>query len=468
MEYLYEQELVSNILDEDVIIVMDTNVWLDLYSLAPATIELIIKNIENKKDLFWLPNQVFIEFNRHVGKSRDTALNRYEDLKSSTCGNLNDTINSLSTEINKLENKGNTEAMSICKEVVNSLKKQMKVIGIEIDKINSEYVKETECINKKNDIILNLVNLLHENSDTGGFDVIELMNIYEEGEKRYKYKISPGYTDESKKNKVESESQFLLRKYGDLILWKEILKKVYRKKTNLIFVQNERKSDWWDKREPDSKNIPRILREEFKDSTVEQSRFIMIDFEEFIYHYGNKFDMPERSIQKITLKLKYNKALIDYLEVNKKMVVEEYISDKFQDSYYDNLFCNELSDISFFGGSIESIEDFTIDSINIINSEVIHDNSYDLRYIESEIEIECTAYITEYVNKYVVHSGRIKVKFNFALTMNYLLNISSIDLEYKDAIELQDTSIGRIEIFNIENDGFDVDECGDEDLFRER
>jgi len=469
MDYLYDKELVSAILDDDVIIVMDTNVWLDLYTLAPSTIKLIIDSIEMNNGLFWMPNQVFVEFNRHVGKSRDIALNRYKDLKNSTCQILNNAINSINVEMNKLKNKGNTDAIPVYDGVISNLSNQIKDIVSQIYKIDSEYIKETECINKENDIISNLVNFLHEHSVTLGFNVTELIEIYEEGEKRYKYKVSPGYTDESKKEKSETEPQFLLRKYGDLILWKEVLRKVKNQQTSLIFVQNERKSDWWDKRESDNKNIPRVLKEEFGDAALEGTRFLMIDFEEFIYHYGNKFEMPDTSIQQITLKLKYQKALTDYLEANKNSLVEEHLLDNYQDCDYKNPLCYQLNDLSFFGGSVDSVDDFYIDNINIIKSEVIDDdNDYDLRSIESKAELECTAYITEYVNKYVYHNGRIKVKLAFDLIMDYFLNISSVDLECKDAIEINDTSIDNIEILSINSNEFDIDVCVDEDLFRDR
>lgn len=468
MDYLYDKELVSAILDSDVYIVMDTNVWLDLYTLAPSTIKLIIDSMEMNNGLFWMPNQVFVEFNRHVGKSRDTALGRYKDLKNSTCQILNSAINNINGEINKLKNKGNTEAIPVYDGVISNLNNQMEDIASKIDEIDNEYIKETECINKQNDIISNLVSLLHENSGTLGFNIKELMEIYEEGEKRYKYKISPGYTDESKKEKSETEPQFLLRKYGDLILWKEILKKVKNEQTSLIFVQNEKKSDWWDKREHDSKNIPRVLKEEFRDAASEGSSFLMIDFEEFIYHYGNKFEMPDTSIQQITLKLKYKKALTDYLEANKNMLAEEHLLSHYQDCDYNNPLCHALNDLSFFGGSVDSLEDFTIDNINIVKSEIVDDGDYDLRSLESEVELECTAFITEYINKHVYHNGRVKIKLAFDLKVDFFLNISSVDLEYKDAIEINDTNIDNIEILNIYNNDFDIDFCVDEDLFRDR
>lgn len=467
MEHLYNEGVLEEVLNENVIIIMDTNVWLDLYNLSPATIKLIVNSIEENEKLFWMPNQVFIEFNRHVVKNRDGALNRYKNLKKSMCDTLNNAISNINTQTSMLKNKGNIEAITVCDDIIKQLKEQINTIGEEIEKINEKYIKETECISKDNDIIESLINFLYQNRDSAEFSIKELMDIYEEGEKRYKYKIPPGYTDQNKKETGESESQFLLRKYGDLILWKEILRKISNSNLNLIFVENERKSDWWDKKESDNTNIPRVLKEEFKVSNHGDYKFLMIDFEEFIYHYGNQFNLPDTSIQEITMKLKYHRSLIEYLEENKRKLAEEYIREEYEDSY-SNIFCDELSELGFFGGSVDNIEDFIIDNINIINSELIEDDTYDIRSIENEVEMECTAYITSYINKYVYHSGRIKVKFCFDFRMEYLLDISNRDLKCEHAIELNDTYVDGIYILNASEDEFDIDVCVDEDIFRDR
>ena len=67
----------------------------------------------------------------------------------------------------------------------------------------------------------------------------EIYQFCEEGEKRYKAdpQIPPGFKDAKNKDGV--------RKYSDLIMWKEILRYVKTNDTNVIFVTDDVKSDWW-------------------------------------------------------------------------------------------------------------------------------------------------------------------------------------------------------------------------------
>jgi hypothetical protein len=76
--------------------------------------------------------------------------------------------------------------------------------------------------------------------------------LYKEGEERYKVKRPPGYLDKDKglgKNERESHMYnglVLSKKYGDLIVWKQILR--YVKNENIkhvIFVTDDSDEDWW-------------------------------------------------------------------------------------------------------------------------------------------------------------------------------------------------------------------------------
>lgn len=468
MEYLYDTDTMNEILNANPIIIMDTNAWLDLYTFPPSLIKLIIDIIDENIDLFWLPNQVFIEFNRNVSQQRERALNRYTNSKKATCHILNDAKNKINAEMNKLINKENTEANSIYLPVISELDNQIKFIKEKIDEVNVNYTSQTSIIDKNNDndIILNLINKLHENSNAKAFTVMQLINIYEEGETRYKYNISPGYTDKGKKGLSESLSQYNMRKYGDLILWKEILNKIHDQKIDLIFIQNEKKSDWWDQRESDK--LPRILKEEFNQATLDNSNFIMIDFEEFIYHYGNKNNISDTSLKNILAKLEYRKNLLTYLDNNKEEFLETLIQEKYETWDYNNPLINEISELSFYGGSVESVDDLAIDNINIISSEMNYDEYEDLCYLESNIELSCSASICEYVSKYVYHSGTIELTCSFDFNLCCLLNISDTALEYNDAIETQDIDLDNLKIKDINNDNLDIDICVDEDIFRDR
>lgn len=85
----------------------------------------------------------------------------------------------------------------------------------------------------------------------------EKLKIEQEGEKRYAGKIPPGYKDSKK---VEN-------RFGDLLVWKEIIGYAKSKKVDIIFVTHDQKEDWWNI--INGKTIgPRIeLRKEFYEET---------------------------------------------------------------------------------------------------------------------------------------------------------------------------------------------------------
>ena len=62
------------------------------------------------------------------------------------------------------------------------------------------------------------------------------MAICKEGAFRYANQIPPGYKD--------AETKEGIRQYGDLIIWKEILRYASQKKCDVIFVTNDAKPDW--------------------------------------------------------------------------------------------------------------------------------------------------------------------------------------------------------------------------------
>src|SRR5205807_1363558 len=62
--------------------------------------------------------------------------------------------------------------------------------------------------------------------------------IRKEGEDRYAKKIPPGFEDAKKASEGGD-------KFGDLIIWKEMIEKAKTDQRPIIFVTDDGKSDWW-------------------------------------------------------------------------------------------------------------------------------------------------------------------------------------------------------------------------------
>lgn len=74
----------------------------------------------------------------------------------------------------------------------------------------------------------------------------KMKELEKQAEERFKNAIPPGYKDYNKKtgNKFY-DGVVIQNKYGDLILWKQLLDFAKIENTSIIFLTDERKEDWW-------------------------------------------------------------------------------------------------------------------------------------------------------------------------------------------------------------------------------
>jgi hypothetical protein len=151
-----------------------------------------------------------------------------------------------------------------------------------LNKVFKDVNKEVEdsikkyCDLLKDDPIYDELSEIFQNKISNPFTEEILTEIYSEGKERFEKKIPPGYEDE--KNKKGD------RKYGDLVLWKQIIEKAKESKKPIIFITDERKTDWWWKIK-DGRNMgPRqeLAEEIMREANVE---FHMYSSERFL-SYG--------------------------------------------------------------------------------------------------------------------------------------------------------------------------------------
>ena len=245
---------------ENATFVFDTNFLLDLYRVSRSTAENFLNILEHIQSRIWLPYQVANEFfNRREevidkeSASFQKALSEVAKWKieqqsfSSLRGCLSQSGRIVSTEIAPL-----FDAQKAYIEVVDEVAKSFK------EKIE-QIAKEHTSLNSYEDSILEKLLVLFDAKVGEPFQEKELLDLYEEADNRYQQSKAPGFMD-ARDKKDE-------RKYGDLILWKEILD--FAKKTSkpIIFVTGEKKEDWWIKRNGEIISPREDLRREFLEFT---------------------------------------------------------------------------------------------------------------------------------------------------------------------------------------------------------
>lgn len=114
------------------------------------------------------------------------------------------------------------------------------------------------------------------------------------------------------------------------------------------------------------------------------------------------------------------------------------------------------------------MEDVEIQNINIKNSSLEYCKEWEMSSIYAEAEIEFTASLIEYVNKFVYHSGNISFKIELKMLLEFSIDYSNLLALPQDAYEIINCEIYDEEITELDHDEFDIDVSVDEDYFRDR
>lgn len=160
----------------------------------------------------------------------------------------------------------------------------------------------------KEDPIYDELTNLFEGKISEKYSPEKLEEIYKDGESRYKQRIPPGYEDEKTKKDY--------RKYGDLVLWFQIIDIAKTQKKNVILITNERKVDWWWKIK-DGRNMgPRqeLVEEIYESANVD---FHMYSSEKFL-SYGQTFLKEQVNRQALDEIIAMKKAEIKEAQIHKK------------------------------------------------------------------------------------------------------------------------------------------------------
>jgi len=250
----------TNILWESATFIFDTNFLLDLYRVSRSTAESFLNVLDKIHNRVWIPYQVVDEFTL---KKDDT---RHQESES---------FDKALNELNKWE-----VDQSEFKELRNCLKKAGRLVSSELEYLFDEqdqYLSSISEVSKKiretikniseehsyshyeEDGISNRILALFNSSKVGrpfGKDVLE--ELYKEADLRYEKSQPPGFEDSKKEGN---------RKYGDFIIWKEILEFAKSSSSPIIFVTGDKKEDWWTKKNGKILAPHVELRREFHECT---------------------------------------------------------------------------------------------------------------------------------------------------------------------------------------------------------
>ena len=223
---------------ENTIIVFDTNSLLNVFRFTPEASKEYFEIIQSIQDKIYIPYLVALEF--HFHKSETLLLNEINVTKfkndfSKNWNNVKlEAVKTLFSSLSYRNDKDNKELNTYLSDLLNS--KELDIENKLVEKISSISKNQTNIFNA-------LVEIMQ--SKTGErYTQDTIVDIEKEGEERYKNEIPPGFNDANKKLSRSYNGIKYQQKFGDLIIWKDIINKARNDKIkNVIFVTSDGKRD---------------------------------------------------------------------------------------------------------------------------------------------------------------------------------------------------------------------------------
>ncbi|NGP59057.1 DUF4935 domain-containing protein [Paenibacillus thiaminolyticus] len=442
--------------DEQGLIVLDTNVLLNLYNYPIESTRDIVSSITAIKDRIWLPHQVLLEFENNKKQVSQKAFSKYEKIKKDVEKLLDNTVSELYDTLgkcNKFKYPTFNEIISLCIHSINESRKELENVNSEIElekKLNRELVD--------NDIVQNLMELLKNKNQIGtGFNHIELINIYVEGDTRFKLGIPPGYKDKKKLNgpaETAEDYQSKRKAYGDLIIWKEILNKAININKDILFITDDEKVDWWSFEITDNKITNRqtkLLNGPHPELILEfrgysNRKFHMLTFSTFIDFITDlnisTSMMLHFQLNKSNILMHYVSMQINYDEININYIINDldsyfdYEATKYEVSV-DSINFDDEDDIFFEINGLEVNISGRFKISLTVDGEISKDNQTIIKSMR--FGLECESNITLELNerdfrKYTINGGDIRV---LKTINNDIIAIVSDDIDIYDIYDMK-------------------------------
>ncbi|WP_052480949.1 PIN domain-containing protein [Gilvimarinus agarilyticus] len=284
---------------ESSLFIFDTNVLLNLYRYQSSTRDTLLKVMEKLGERVWIPYHVGLEFQRNRLKVIAEQHKRFSEVR----GIVSKSISGMKNEFDGLQLKKRHSHINPDQLLAN------------IEKVQSDFFEELNKLEEKSisvnsdDEIRNRIDSLFGNSiGAPPEDQKSIDELFSEGENRYKNNIPPGYKDSSKDDKNPDEFTYsgltYKRKYGDLIIWKQIISHAANNDLkNIIFITDDNKADWWWKVDSGgSKTIgvrPELKDEIYREAKVEN--FHVYNTEGFLSYANEQLNaqVTEEAIEEV-------------------------------------------------------------------------------------------------------------------------------------------------------------------------
>jgi hypothetical protein len=204
---------------------LDTNILLNLYRYSDSTRGEFLRVLHALKDRLWLPHRAAQEYfaNRLIVMAQQEKA--YDETLK--------TIQALQADLSNAR-----QHPFVSDKLMQKLTHTLGEVVRELTSTKAAYTNRTSA-----DEIQSAVGELFDGRVGPPYSFEELQALAKEGEDRYTKKVPPGYKDEGKDN--ESSLATVGRRYGDLLIWRQVMDQATTEKKGIIFINDDKKEDWY-------------------------------------------------------------------------------------------------------------------------------------------------------------------------------------------------------------------------------
>lgn len=263
-----EQEFIT--LWEECIFSFDANVLLHIYRYTPKTRDRFFDILYKLKERIWIPHQVAFEYQKERFSVISHQLRAYDEIQKT----LDKSLQNLKGGLGVYKRHSLIDTNQIIEIFERAIKKVKRNLS-KAKQEHPDFITSDELQDKITEILDGKVGEPYSKD--------RLKAIYKEVEQRFKESIPPGYKDNKK---PEPD------KYGDVVLWFQLIEYAKSEKKPLIFITDDMKEDWW--LEHEGKIIsprPELIQEMSFEAGVQ---FYMYSTDRFMEYAESFLKLPEQ------------------------------------------------------------------------------------------------------------------------------------------------------------------------------
>lgn len=224
------------------LVVVDTNVLLNLYRYHSVTRDDLLRILEALEDRLFVPNQVAAEFWRNREAVIRSAAKETAELSNALQTQRGRSLLAVSDWVKRIGLPEETASV-----LTQGLVKAYDDLAAEVHRTSSETVG-TSALDTTADPVLERLAVVVAGRVGPALSETALAEAHQEAERRILAQEPPGFADAAKSGDAS---------HGDYILWKQILDASEIRRSDVVLVTGDVKDDWW-RREAGETRGPRL------------------------------------------------------------------------------------------------------------------------------------------------------------------------------------------------------------------